>query len=107
LISAAQASNFGIQAQSFAGLQENSLGLLQKLYDLLLYVLYHLISRSKHLIIDHTLWYVALPATCGVGWAGTRIVVLPGGVYRISVANAVNASRSKERLPSDCCVRAF
>src|SRR5204862_7166571 len=33
---AAQASGAEDQAQSFAGLQENSLGLLQKLYDLLL-----------------------------------------------------------------------
>src|SRR5947208_11641457 len=39
------------QAQSFAGLQENSLGLLQKLYDLLLSPVSHLISRSKHLIV--------------------------------------------------------
>ncbi|TMB86240.1 MAG: CHAT domain-containing protein [Chloroflexi bacterium] len=48
---AAQASGAEDQAQSFAGLQENSLGLLQKLYDLLLSPVSHLISRSKHLIV--------------------------------------------------------
>ena len=48
---AAQASGAEDQAQSFAGLHENSLGLLQKLYDLLLSPVSHLISRSKHLIV--------------------------------------------------------
>ncbi len=48
---AAQASGAEDQAQSFAGLQENSLGLLQKLYDLLLSPVSHLISTSKHLIV--------------------------------------------------------
>ena len=48
---AAQAAGAEDQAQSFAGLQDNSLGLLQKLYDLLLSPVSHLLSRSKHLIV--------------------------------------------------------
>jgi CHAT domain-containing protein len=48
---AAQAAGAEDQAQSFAGLRDNSLGLLQKLYDLLLSPVSHLLSRSKHLIV--------------------------------------------------------
>src|SRR6266699_3917303 len=48
---AAQASGARDRAQAFTGLQENSLGLLQRLYDLLLKPVSHALSTCEHLTI--------------------------------------------------------
>src|SRR2546423_4880970 len=48
---AAQAAGAPDPAQSFAGLEENSLGLLQKLYDLLLRPVSHVLASCEHLIV--------------------------------------------------------
>ncbi|HYT35196.1 MAG TPA: CHAT domain-containing tetratricopeptide repeat protein [Ktedonobacteraceae bacterium] len=48
---AAQAANAPDRAQAFAGLQENSLGLLQRLYDLLLRPISPRLEGCKHAII--------------------------------------------------------
>jgi CHAT domain-containing protein/predicted 3-demethylubiquinone-9 3-methyltransferase (glyoxalase superfamily) len=48
---AAQAAGAQEPAQSFARLEENSLGLLQKLYDLLLKPVSHVLDACEHLII--------------------------------------------------------
>ena len=48
---AAQASGSEDRAQAFSGLQENSLGLLQKLYDLLLKPVESELAACQHLII--------------------------------------------------------
>ncbi len=48
---AAQASGAPDRALAFAGLQENSLGLLQRLYDLLLKPVSHMLDRCEHLTI--------------------------------------------------------
>ena len=48
---AAQASGAQDRAQAFAGLQENSLGLLQRLYDVLLKPIEHVLDGCTHLTI--------------------------------------------------------
>ncbi len=48
---AAQASGMPDRAQAFFGLQENSLGLLQRLYDLLLHPVSSALNACEHLII--------------------------------------------------------
>ncbi len=48
---AAQAAGMQDRASAFAGLQDNSLGLLQKLYDLLLNPVANVVDTCKHLII--------------------------------------------------------
>ncbi len=48
---AAQASGAQDRAQAFAGLQENSLGLLQRLYDVLLKPIEHALDGCTHLTI--------------------------------------------------------
>ncbi len=48
---AAQAGGAQDRAQAFAGLQENSLGLLQRLYDLLLKPVSHALEDCEHLTI--------------------------------------------------------
>ncbi|MFL5625064.1 MAG: CHAT domain-containing protein, partial [Ktedonobacteraceae bacterium] len=48
---AAQAANSPDRTTAFAGLQDNSLGLLQKLYDLLLKPVAHLLRSCRHLIV--------------------------------------------------------
>lgn len=48
---AAQASGADDRTQAFAGLQENSLGLLQRLYDLLLKPVAHALETCEHLTI--------------------------------------------------------
>ncbi|HEX6480701.1 MAG TPA: CHAT domain-containing protein [Ktedonobacteraceae bacterium] len=48
---AAQAGGAQDRAQAFAGLQENSLGLLQRLYDLLLKPVSHALNDCEHLTI--------------------------------------------------------
>ncbi|GAC1346176.1 MAG: CHAT domain-containing protein [Ktedonobacteraceae bacterium] len=48
---AAQAAGVQDRAQAFAGLQENGLGLLQKLYDLLLRPVCHALDTCEHLFI--------------------------------------------------------
>jgi CHAT domain-containing protein len=48
---AAQASSAPDQAQAFFGLQENSLGLLQRLYDLLLRPIANTLEACEHLIV--------------------------------------------------------
>jgi CHAT domain-containing protein len=48
---AAQAAGAQDRVQAFAGLQDNSLGLLQKLYDLLLKPMAHMLNASDHLIV--------------------------------------------------------
>lgn len=48
---AAQAAGVQDRPQAFAGLQENSLGLLQRLYDLLLKPVSHALNACEHLII--------------------------------------------------------
>lgn len=48
---AAQASGASDRAQAFAGLQENSLGLLQRLYDLLLKPVAGVLKNAEHLIV--------------------------------------------------------
>ncbi len=48
---AAQAAGSQDQEQAFAGLQENGLGLLQKLYDLLLKPVAHALKGCEHVIV--------------------------------------------------------
>jgi len=48
---AAQAAGVQERTQAFEGLQDNSLGLLQKLYDILLKPVTHLLNGSEHLIV--------------------------------------------------------
>jgi CHAT domain-containing protein len=48
---AAQAANSPDRATAFAGLQDNSLGLLQKLYDLLLKPVNQLLHSCQHLVV--------------------------------------------------------
>lgn len=48
---AAQAAATQDRGQAFAGLQENSLGLLRRLYDLLLKPVSHMLNACEHLIV--------------------------------------------------------
>jgi CHAT domain-containing protein len=48
---ASQAAGTADRAQAFSGLQENGLGLLQRLYDLVLRPVEHVLKRHTHLIL--------------------------------------------------------
>ena len=70
---AAQAAGAPDPAQSFAGLEENSLGLLQKLYDLLLRPVSHVLASCEHLIVVPYGMLHYLPFHCL--YDGTQYVV--------------------------------
>src|SRR2546429_7568089 len=85
---AAQASGAEDQAQSFAGLQENSLGLLQKLYDLLLRPVSHVLASCEHLIVVPYGMLHYLPFHCL--YDGTQYIV-----ERLNISYAVFCLKKK------------
>src|SRR5207248_10245334 len=87
---AAQAAGAPDPAQSFAGLEENSLGLLQKLYDLLLRPVSHVLASCEHLIVVPYGMLHYLPFHCL--YDGTQYVV-----ERLNISYAVFCLKKKTK----------
>jgi len=94
---AAQAAGVQDRASAFAGLQDNSLGLLQKLYDLLLKPVSYVLDTCKHLIIVSYGMLHYLPFHCL--FDGVQFVVERLNVSYLPAAALLDICRQRGQRP--------